>query len=345
VPIGVVALVLASAILPRDRPAPSQRLDALGVALLSPGLAAFVYGLAELESAGGLGSAKVLLGLGAGVALIAAFVWHALRAPSPLLDVRLFRSRVVAASAATTFLFAAAFFGMLLLLPLYYQVVRGASPLVAGLLLAPRGLGAGIAMFFSGRIVDRSGPGKVVLAGIAVAALSTLPWTQVTASTSHWLLGGAQFAQGLGLGMAMQPAMAAAYQTLDRAELARATAALNTIRRIGGSIGVTLLAVVLEHQITATIPAADGKGLGAVEQAPTGPVTPELARAFAHASWCGFALTGLTLVPALLLPRTRPEPKTESHAAAYHPDARPTRPALRGRRAHADRARAPSRAK
>jgi EmrB/QacA subfamily drug resistance transporter len=340
VPIGLLALVLAWALLPRDRPATADRLDALGVVLLSPGLAALVYGLAQTESSGGLGSAKVLLGLGAGVALVAAFVWHSLRAPHPLLDVRLFRSRAVAAAAATTFLLTAAFYGMLLMLPLYYQVVRGSSPLVAGLLLAPRGLGAGIALFMSGRIVDRSGPGKVVLPGLAVAALSTLPWTQVTASTSHWLLGGAQFVQGLGMGMAMQPALAGAYQTLERAELPRATAALSTIRRIGSSIGVALLAVVLEHQITATIPAADGKGLGAVEQAPAGPVAPELAHAFAHTSWWALALTALAVIPALLLPRTRPQPKGEP-PDAHNRDARRTRPARGGRRAHADRAHAP----
>jgi EmrB/QacA subfamily drug resistance transporter len=344
VPIGVLALVLAWALLPPDRPATANRLDALGVALLSPGLAALVYGLAETESSGGLGSAKVVVGLGAGVALVATFVMHALRAPNPLLDVRLFRSRAVAASAATTLLFAAGFYGMLLLLPLYYQVVRGSSPLVAGLLLAPRGLGAGIALFISGRIVDRSGPGKVVLPGLAVAALSTLPWTQVSASTSHWLLGGAQFVQGLGTGMSMQPAMAGAYQTLKRSELARATAALTTIQRIGSSIGVALLAVVLEHQMSETIPAADGRGLGAIEQVPAGPLAPELAHAFAHTSWWALALTALAVVPALLLPRTRPQPKSEV-PDAYHPDARPTRPALRGRRAHADSAHAPSRAR
>jgi EmrB/QacA subfamily drug resistance transporter len=320
VPIGVLALVLARSILPPDRPAPGHRLDALGLALLSPGLAALIYGLAETESAGGLGSARALLGLAGGVALVAAFVWHALHTPSPLLDLRLFRSRVVAASAATTFLFAAAFFGMLLLLPLYFQVVRGESPLAAGLLLAPRGVGAGLAMLIGGRIVDRSGPGKVVLAGLAIAALSTLPWTHVSASTSHWLLGGAQFAQGIGLGLAMQPAMAAAYQTLDRAHLAQATAALTSIQRVGSSIGVALIAVVLEHQIRALIPATDGAGLGAIEQAPggAGPLAPELAHAFAHASWWALALTALAVIPALLLPRTRPELKTESSP----PDAR-----------------------
>jgi hypothetical protein len=96
--------------------------------------------------------------------------------------------------------------------------------------------------------------------------------------------------------------------------------------------------------MTVTIPAADGKGLGAIEQAPAGPVAPELAHAFAHASWWALALIALAVIPALLLPRSRPQPKGEP-ADAHHPDARRTRPTVGGRRAHVDRARAPSRAK
>jgi EmrB/QacA subfamily drug resistance transporter len=308
VPIGVLALVLARTILPPDRPTPADRLDILGLALLSPGVAALVYGLAATESGSGLGSARALLGLSAGAMLVASYVVHALRARRPLLDLRLLRSRAVAASAATSFLLSASFFGMLLLLPLYFQVVRGESPLMAGLLLAPRGLGAGIMLVIAGRIVDRSGPGKLVLAGLAITALSTLPWTQVSATTSHWLLLGAQLVQGFGLGMAMQPAMAGAYQTVDRAELSQATAVLNSIRRIGGSIGVALLAVALEHQIKAEIPAVGGAGLGSLENVlgGSGPLAPDLAHAFAHAAWWGLALTALAVVPALFLPRTRP---------------------------------------
>src|SRR3712207_5510330 len=79
-PIGVVAGVAAARILPRDVPQAGERLDWLGLALLSPGLAALIYGLAESGSAGGFGSAEVLVPALAGAALLAAFVRHALRA-------------------------------------------------------------------------------------------------------------------------------------------------------------------------------------------------------------------------------------------------------------------------
>src|SRR4051794_3888858 len=78
VPIGIVAMFFSLRVLPRDRPAPHETLDALGLVLLSPGLALFIYGLAKTSSAGGFGSAQVLLPLVVGIGLLALFVRHAL---------------------------------------------------------------------------------------------------------------------------------------------------------------------------------------------------------------------------------------------------------------------------
>jgi EmrB/QacA subfamily drug resistance transporter len=310
-PIGAVALVLALRILPRDTPQPSQRLDALGLALLSPGLAAFVYGLSETASSGGVASTKAWLPLVAGVGLVAAFARHALRADQPLIDLRLFRNRTVSASALTTLLFGSAFFGAMLLLPLYYQVVRGSSALDAGLLLAPQGLGAMVTMPIAGRMTDRTGAGRIVLVGLMLVALGTIPFAQVTEHTSHWVLGGALFVRGMGMGSTMMPAMAAAYQTLTRAAVARATTALNIVQRVGGSIGTAVLAVVLQHEITSRVPAAAGGGLTAAQNVPVSArahVAPAIAGAFGHTFWWALVATVLAAIPALLLPRHRPEP-------------------------------------
>jgi EmrB/QacA subfamily drug resistance transporter len=138
-PIGLIALAASLRVLPRDEPQPHHRLDVLGMLLLSPGLAAVIYGLAETSSAGGFGAAKVLVPLLGGAALLATFVWHALRTSDPLIDLRLFSNRTFAAASATLVLFAIAVFGAMLLLPLYFQAVRGESVLHSGLLVAPRG--------------------------------------------------------------------------------------------------------------------------------------------------------------------------------------------------------------
>jgi EmrB/QacA subfamily drug resistance transporter len=327
VPIGVLALALAYLVLPRDARQPAHRLDLVGLLLLSPGLTALVYGLAETTGPGGFGSPRVLVGLAAGTVLVAGYVAHALRAEHPLIDLQPFRQRAVAAAAGTTWLFAIAFFGSMLLLPLYFQVVRGDTPLEAGLHLAARGIGAAITMPIAGRLVDRSGPGMTVVAGLLVTALGTLPFTQVTASTSYSLLFVAQAVQGVGMGLAMMPAMSAAYQVLDSAAVARTTAALNSVQRVGGSIGTALLAVVLQHQIAAAIPGTGSAGLndlasdGAATQQR---IAPLLATSFGHSFWWALALFGLALVPAWLLPRHRPrttesQPKPDTTQSQLQP--------------------------
>jgi EmrB/QacA subfamily drug resistance transporter len=308
-PIGALALPFAYRVLPRDRPEPSQRLDALGLVLLSPGLAAVIYGLAESSSHGGFGAAQVLVPLLGGAALLAAFATHALRARQPLIDLRLFANRTVTAGAATTFLFATAFFGAMLLLPLYFQTVRGESALSAGLLLAPQGLGAALTMPIAGKVVDRTGPGKVVLVGLGLIVLGMLSLTQVGAATSYWLLLATLFLLGLGMGSTMMPAISAALQTLSRPAVPRATSALNIIQRVGGSLGTALLAVLLQHALSSRIPGTAGRGLDAVQGAgarASGSVSTILAGAFGDTFWWAVALCALAVVPALFLPRHPP---------------------------------------
>jgi EmrB/QacA subfamily drug resistance transporter len=311
IPVGIVAIIAALRLLPRDEPAPHERLDWLGLLLLSPGLAAFVYGLAETASSGGIGSARALVPMLAGLALIVAFVVHAARSAWPLIDVRLYRNRTMSAASATTFGFAAAMFGAMFMVPLYYQVVRGQSALHAGLLLAPQGLGAAIMMPIAGKLTDQTGAGKIVLGGLGLLMLGMLGFTQVGADTSYWLLGSSQFLMGLGMGAAMMPAMTAAYQTLERPQMARATTALNIIQRVGGSIGTALLSVVLAHQLSSRLPGAGGSGgaLGAAQAASArahDAVAPKIADAFAHTFYWGLGILALALIPALLLPRRRP---------------------------------------
>lgn len=317
VPIGLIALPLAARILDRDVPRPGEKLDLLGLLLLSPGLALFVYGLAETPTRG-FGSAGALLPMIAGVVLVVLFVLHALRSPHPLIDLGLFRARAFSAAAGVTVLFGSAMFGAMLLFPLYYQVVRGQSALDAGLLMAPQGLGAAVMMPISGRIVDRGAAGKVVLCGLPLVALGYLTYTQLGADTSYALLAGSLFVAGLGTGATMMPAMAAAYQTLSHADVPRATTTLNILMRVGGSIGTALFAVVLQHQFRSAIPAAAAGagggssegGLGALSSIPEAArdrVAPALASAFGHTFWWPVAILLLAIVPALLLPRSRPD--------------------------------------
>ncbi|HEU4703483.1 MAG TPA: DHA2 family efflux MFS transporter permease subunit [Conexibacter sp.] len=311
VPIGAVALVLAQRILQPDQPRPHHKLDVLGLLLLSPGLAALVYGLAEAGSHGGFDGPRQIVPTLAGIALIAAFVWHALRAQAPLIDVRLFKRHTPAVSGLTMALFAAAFFGAMLLLPLYYQVARGESALDAGLLLIPQGVGAAIMMPIAGRVVDRTGAARVVWPGLVLTLLGFGFFTQVAADTSYALLMAASFVAGLGIGATMMPTMAAAYQTLTHAEVSRATTAFNIVQRGFGALGVALMSVILANQLADRLPgaASAGEGLQAAQSIPPAArerMAPLVADAFAHTYMWAFALIVLAAIPALFLPRTKP---------------------------------------
>jgi EmrB/QacA subfamily drug resistance transporter len=308
IPVGLVALALAARTLPReDAQGTRPPFDLTGLLLLSPGLVLLVYGLSEYGTLGSL-EGTVLLGVGAGVLLIAGFLWHAARAAGrALIDLRLFRDRAFAGASGTVFIFGVSLFGAMLILPLYYQVARDESALSAGLLLAPQGVGAAMAMPVAGQLTDKLGAGRIAPFGVVVAVIGTGVFTQLSATTDYAWLGIALWIRGVGLGMTMMPAMAAAYFTLDRAQVPRATTVINIIRTIGGSVGTAVLTVVLQRQIVANVPGATGE-LQELAGANVGRVAEPLAHAFGQTFWWAVGLTALALIPAYFLPRRPPPP-------------------------------------
>jgi EmrB/QacA subfamily drug resistance transporter len=322
-PVGAIALMLARRLLPPVSPRPAERPDLRGLALLSPGIALSVYALSEVGRQGGVGGRTVAC-LAAGLTLIALFVPHALRrGPDALLDLSLFRSRGFAAASATTLLLGIALFGSLILLPLYYQLVRGEGALATGLLLMPQGLGAALAMPLAGRLTDRGGARVVIPTGIAVALVGTLGLTGVGPSTSYAELAGALFVIGLGLGATIMPAMAVAFQAVSRELVAQATSTVNVIQRLAGSLGTALLAVVLQRAIQSRLPGVHG-GVAAIAALPPGQrahANAALAASFAQSFRLALGLVAAAMVPALLLPRLRRETRKSSTATAGEPAA------------------------
>ena len=255
---------------------------------------------------------------------MAAFVLHSLRATRPLIDVRLFRVRTFSAAASTTFLVGAALFGAMIILPLYYQVARGEDALTAGLLMAPQGLGAALAMPLAGRLTDRVGGGRVALVGLLILTLGTIPFAFLDGSTSYTLLACLLVVRGFGIGGSMMPAMAAAYATLDRADVPRATSSLNALQRIGGSIGTAVLAVVLQGEIKDQLAAAQvgeraPAASGTLERLPEDlrqRLAEPLAAAFATTFWWAVGISVLALIPATILALSQRQDREEAEAAA-----------------------------
>jgi MFS family permease len=256
-------------------------------------------------------------------------VWHARRAPRPLIDVGLFRSPAFSAASLTTFMLGGALFGAMIVLPLYYQVARGESALTAGLLMAPQGVGAAMVMPVVGRLTDRIGGGPIAVVGLTVMTVATIPFAFIGPDTPYGLLAGLLVVRGMGLGSTMMPTMAAAYAVLSREAVPRATSAVNIVRQVGGSLGTAILAVVLQHQIASNLPAGRGQagGGGAIARLPEdvrARVAAPLADAFAHTFWWAVAMSLLALPAAILLARTTrgarraPQPPAEEAAPLEH---------------------------
>ena len=300
-PVGLAAVVAALRLLPAGSGAGSRsggrgglRLDVRGLLLLSPGIAVFLYGMSEAGGHGGFGSPRTSVPVLAGLALIGLFFWHAAaRGGHALIDVSLLRRRGFGAAAAVNLLLMVALFGSLILIPLYYQQVRHEGAVAIGLLLAPQGLGAALALPLAGRLTDRFGARGVASAGMVLAALGMLAYTQVGPGTSYLYLSAALLVVGAGVGATVVPSMAAAFQALSRAETPRATSALNVIQRLGGAVGTALFAIVLSRQA--------GTGAGGAGAGGAGP----LAGAFGTTFWVAAGLIAAAVVPALLLPRAR----------------------------------------
>ena len=308
VPIGVFALVLSQRYLSYGERQDAGRLDLRGALLLSPGLAALVYGLSEAGGGSGFTSTKVLVSVGIGVVLIGAFVLHTTRVDRPLLDMHLFGDRSFAMANLTTFVFGGSLYAAMFLLPLYYQVVRGESALTAGLLMAPQGIGAMLTMPLGGRLTDRVGPRRIVPIGMTVFLVGTVAYTQIGPDSSYAFLAVALFVRGLGMGWTMMPTMSAAYANLTRALVPRATTTINIVMRVGGSFGTALVAVVLQRQIADRLPLSPdilSSGISGNGRLPA-PAASRLADAFAYSFWVVVAVTAVGLVGSLLLPKRTP---------------------------------------
>jgi EmrB/QacA subfamily drug resistance transporter len=294
VPIGAVALVYASFALAKDSPQPSESFDFVGMLMMSPGLALFLYGVSSIPGEGGFGHTKVLLPGLAGLALMAAFVRYSFIPRHPLLDLRLFRNRNLTVSVTTMFIFAAAFFGGLLLVPQFLQQVQGESPLNAGWLVAPQGVGAMVTMPIAGALTDRFPVGRIVPFGLIAIIGGMFALTQVQADSSHWgFLIPVLFVMGLGMGATMMPIMTSALKTLTHHDVARGSTLLNITQQIASSVGVAIFSVVLTNALADNPPSSPAQAPAAA------------AAAFGHTFWVAAVLVTLTLVPALFLPRQR----------------------------------------
>ncbi|NJC71432.1 DHA2 family efflux MFS transporter permease subunit [Planosporangium thailandense] len=325
VPIGAIALVYALVALPRDTPEPSESFDFVGMLMLSPGLALFLYGVSSLPETGTITATKVWVPMLTGAVLVIGFVLYSFKPRHPLLDLRLFRNRNLTVASISLFVFIIAFMGAGLLFPSYFLQVRGESTLHAGLLMAPQGIGAMLTMPIAGALADKIPVGRTVPFAMALIAAGFFTFTQVGTDTSYWLLCGSLFVMGLGMGGAMMPIMTSALRTLTSHEVARGSTLTNILQQIGGSVGAAIMSVILTSRLngSAPIPGLKDPRTGAPVTEADAAIAHQhgvrlplpasviqrgldfVAHSFATTFWVGFALVLATFIPIAFLPRKR----------------------------------------
>jgi MFS family permease len=227
----------------------------------------------------------VIVPLAAGAALLAAFTIRARRrGPRALVDVRLFRVSSFSAASALLFLSGFTLYGGMLLVPLYFQQVRGAGAFLAGLLIGVQGVGVLATRTVAGKLTDRVGARWVTFAGLLIVAAATVPFALADEHTNRWFLVATLVVRGAGLGGVTIPVMAASYLGLARDEIPHASIITRVAQQIGGSFGTAVLAVVLSRAAVSHPPAA----------------------AFDQAFWWSIGFTVAALVLTLKLPVRRP---------------------------------------
>jgi EmrB/QacA subfamily drug resistance transporter len=243
-PIGVIALLAAAMLLPRDAPGGSKRpFDLAGFLLLSPGLACLIYGSEQAAHAKGYGF------LLPGIVLPVLFIRHAKRKRgTALIDPGLFRIRDFTAGIWTQFLANGNTYAGQFLVPLYLTAGCGLTPVQTGWMLAPMGVGMMCVYPMMGYLTDRFGCRAVASAGVAVNFLATLPFLWMAyAGFSAIPAAICLFLRGAGQGATGIPSLSAAYASVPRDQLGAATTAANIVQRLGGPVMTTALAIVMAY--------------------------------------------------------------------------------------------------
>jgi EmrB/QacA subfamily drug resistance transporter len=302
-PIGAAALALVAVALDLPAQRSSARLDVAGAALLAAALSCLLlvvtWGGRELAW-----TSSQLVGLAvAALVLLAAFVAQERRAADPILPLGILADPVVRVASAVMFLTTLAFFAAIVFVPLFLQLVTGASATESGLLLLPLLLAGTASTALSGRAISRTGRYKVFpVAGLGLMAVGLVLLSGLTATTSQATAAAVLVVFGAGFGMVSQVLLVAVHNAVDRRDLGIATGATNLFRALGGSFGVALFGTIFAARLDAS--GLDAQRLQASPErlaAMPAAVQEGIAQATAHALHTVFLVAAPIAVLALLV--------------------------------------------
>jgi EmrB/QacA subfamily drug resistance transporter len=262
-PLGVLALFVTSAVLPEGRRRGQPRVDYLGSAVLVAAVSCIVLFTTWGGTEYAWGSPVIVALAVASVALLVVLLAIERRAAEPVVPVHLFRLRMFNLASSVSFIVGVAMFGGISFLPLFLQVVNGASATNSGLLLLPLMLGLLAASVLSGQLISRTGRyRRFPILGTAVAALAMYLLSTMGTSTSQGTATSYMVMLGVGVGLTMQTLVLATQNAVPAADLGAATSAVNFFRSMGGSIGVAMFGALfnsaLRDRIGETVALGEG---------------------------------------------------------------------------------------
>ncbi len=252
VPFALCAMALARRYLPVSAPggaAPGgagATLDKPGLALAAIGVVGLLNGLVHLHDAS-LHAAALLLGTGLTALLL--FVWHASRTATPLLNLRLYRSRPFAMASVVAFIYGMGLFGSTYLVPVFLQSALHFPPSEAGAALLPAGLVLALVIPLGGRLADRFAPHALVAVGLALLALSFVLMATVGFGTALWVLMLWAVVGRIGLGFVLPSLTLGAVPGLIQADIPQAASGISFVRQLGGAVGVSVVGIFLEWRL------------------------------------------------------------------------------------------------
>jgi len=303
VPVGAAALPLAMRLLP-DSHGAQERLDPLGVALVTGGIVAIVWALVRANQSGWV-SAEIVSCLVGGAVLLLAFATWEQRVSEPMVPLRLFRSRAFAAGNATTFLMTGAIFAAGFLVTQEFQLARGYSPVSAGVRLLPFFATPMLVAPIAGAASDRIGRRPVMVTGLFLLTAG-LTWAAIRGSLStNWVeLDIALLIAGVGVSMALPTVPTAVLNAVAPRELGKASGINYMMQRLGPAVAIAVASAVFAACGHLGTPASVTDGF-----------RPALA------ACAGFALLAALSALAITTPKT-------PHAPAHAEDGSPARPEL-----------------
>ena len=240
-PVGAIALLIVIFRLHLHVPHTRHRIDYLGATLLTGSVGALIL----LASWGGSEypwGSPVIVGLGiAGLALLAAFVWQERRAAEPIVPLSLFRSRIFSVSSAMGATIGMAMFGAIVFIPLFLQLVYGASATGSGLRMVPLMLGLLTASVASGRVISRIGRYRIFpIIGTATLVVGMFLLSRLGTGTAPWVASVYMLIVGVGIGLVMQVLVLVVQNDAAPENIGVATSTSTFFRSVGGSFGVAI---------------------------------------------------------------------------------------------------------